>query len=150
MSDTHVFPLSKPEEEWQSELTADEYHVIREKGTEPPGAGEYDKFYPSEGYFVCRACQTPVYSAESKYNSGCGWPAFDKCYVGGIATQLDTSHNMRRIEIMCANCGGHLGHVFHNQKKGRTGERHCVNSHSVRYVKGVPPVGMVEDVVGSG
>ena len=73
-----AFEVNKSAAEWKQSLTPEEYHVIREKGTERPGTGEYDKQYPKEGYFACRACGNPLYSAQSKFNSGCGWPAFDK------------------------------------------------------------------------
>ncbi|KAH9260611.1 methionine-R-sulfoxide reductase [Batrachochytrium salamandrivorans] len=101
------FPQS--EQEWRNKLTAKEFHVLREKGTEPPRVGEYDKFYPKEGYFACRGCGNPLYSAQAKFDSGCGWPAFDKCYKGAIATHMDGSLFMRRIEIVCAKCGGAPG-----------------------------------------
>ena len=122
--------------EWKENLQPNEYEVLRQKGTEPQG-GEYDKFYPKpgEGYFACRGCRAPLYSAEAKFNSGCGWPAFDKCYAGAVETTVDESHGMQRIEITCANCAGHLGHVFVGEV-AHIKERHCVNSVSVKFVKG--------------
>ena len=75
------------EADWKKKLTKEEYHVLREKGTERPGTGEYDKYFPKEGYFACRGCMNPLYSYEAKFNSGCGWPAFDKCFKGAIKTQ---------------------------------------------------------------
>ena len=158
------FPITKTEEEWRKELSPEEYKVIRGKGTERPRSGEYDKvtpvpntqpapetsqlicpalrqFYPKpdEGHFTCRACQNPLYSAASKFNSGCGWPAFDKCYTDSVAIKVDRSLGMQRVEIMCAKCGGHLGHVFQGEHATPTNERHCVNSVSVKFVKGVAP-----------
>lgn len=124
------------EGDWRKVLSKQEYNILREKGTEYPGTGEYDGFYPDEGHFVCRGCGNAIYSAESKFKSGCGWPAFDKCYKGSIATKTDGSMGMRRIEIMCAKCGGHLGHVFEGERMTETNQRHCVNSLSVKYVKG--------------
>lgn len=121
--------------DWQSVLSKQEFHVLREKGTEYPGTGEYDGFYPSEGHFVCRGCGNPLYSAESKFKSGCGWPAFDKCYKDSIKIKTDSSLGMRRVEIMCNKCDGHLGHVFEGERMTDTNERHCVNSVSVKYVK---------------
>merc|ERR1711998_415044 len=113
-------------------------------GTEPRG-GEYDGFYPKagEGYFECRACKAPLYSAEAKFKSGCGWPAFDKCYKGAVETTIDSSHGMRRIEITCAKCGGHLGHVFEGERMTATNERHCVNSVSVKFNKNIQALGVV-------
>lgn len=128
-------PSTVTEDEWKKFLTGEEYKIIRLKGTEYPGTGEYDGFYPKEGYFACRACGNPLYSAESKFKSGCGWPAFDKCYKGSVKTIADSSLGMRRVEILCANCEGHLGHVFEGERMTPTNERHCVNSVSVRYVK---------------
>ena len=129
------------ESEWRKKLSSGEYHVLRQKGTEPQG-GEYDAFYPkpTEGYFACRGCAAPLYSAEAKFKSGCGWPAFDKCYKGSVETTTDTSHGMQRIEITCAQCAGHLGHVFVGERMTPTNERHCVNSVSVKFVKGPSPV----------
>ena len=128
----------KSEAEWKAELSDFEYKVLREKATEPAGSGEYDGFYPKagEGHFVCRGCKNPLYSAEAKFKSGCGWPAFDKCYKGGVKTIEDNSYGMRRIGILCARCDGHLGHVFVGEGMTKTNERHCVNSASVKFVKG--------------
>lgn len=124
------------EDEWRSVLTKQEFHVLREKGTESAGSGEYDGYYPKEGHFVCRGCGNPLYSAESKFKSGCGWPAFDKGYKDSIKTKTDVSFGMRRVEIMCNKCDGHLGHVFEGERMTPTNERHCVNSVSVKYVPG--------------
>jgi peptide-methionine (R)-S-oxide reductase len=137
MSAKRNFPVVKTDEEWREELDANEYTVLREKGTELAGTGEYDKFFPKkhEGHFCCRGCGQPLYSADSKFNSGCGWPAFDKCYKGALVTEVDGSLGMRRIEIMCSGCGGHLGHVFEGERFTETNERHCVNSLSIKFVK---------------
>lgn len=129
-------PKSMSESDWSSVLTREEFRIIRKKGTEYPGTGEYDSFYPKEGYFACRACGNPLYSAESKFKSGCGWPAFDRCYEGGVAIERDASLGMVRTEILCAKCRGHLGHVFEGERFTETNERHCVNSLSVKYVDG--------------
>jgi|EP00966_Prymnesium_polylepis_P095393 peptide-methionine (R)-S-oxide reductase len=135
-----VVKFEKTEEEWKALLTPVEFKILRQKGTERPGTGEHDRFYPKkgEGHFVCAACKAPLYSAEAKFKSGCGWPAFDKCYTNSVACNIDTSHGMRRVEITCAACGGHLGHVFEGEKMTPTNERHCVNSVSVKFVKGDP------------
>lgn len=131
------FPVHKTDAEWKSALTPEEYNVIRCKGTEPPGpTSEYNAFAPKSGYFVCRACQNPLYSAEAKFHSGCGWPAFDRCYTGSVITQADPSLGRLRTEILCARCGGHLGHVFHGERLAETDERHCVNSLSIQYKDG--------------
>lgn len=130
------YPVQKTEEEWKQVLSEEEYNVLREKGTERAGTGEYNKFKPGTGHFKCRACNAPLYSAKAKFDSGCGWPAFDKCYEGSVRTEVDLSFGRKRIEILCANCGGHLGHVFQGERYTDTDERHCVNSISVKYEKG--------------
>lgn len=128
------------DEEWKQRLTESEYNVLRLKHTEPPHSGEYDNYYPkpTEGHFACKACANPLYSAAAKFDSGCGWPAFDKCYKNAVDTEVDETLGMRRVEILCARCAGHLGHVFENENLTETNERHCVNSVSVKFVKGAP------------
>jgi len=141
--------LQRTEDEWKTVLTPEEYAIIRGKGTEMAGSGEYDKFCPaaSEGHFVCRACKQPLYSAAAKFESGCGWPAFDKCYVGAVRMSLDESHGLKRVEITCKNCDGHLGHVFLGERKTDTDERHCVNSMSIKFVKGAPAETLKEEAL---
>jgi len=136
----HFPKLQKTEEEWKALLTAEEYAILRGKGTEAAGSGEYDRYFPapSEGHFVCRACKQPLYSAAAKFDSGCGWPAFDKCYKDSIRMAVDQAYGIKRIEITCGNCGGHLGHVFLGEKHSDTDERHCVNAMSIKFVKGIP------------
>lgn len=131
--------IAKSEEEWRNLLTPSEYNVLREKGTEPPGSGEYDEFSPATGYFACKACGNPLYTAAAKFHSGCGWPSFDKCIKGSLMTHEDTSFGMKRIEIVCARCDSHLGHVFEGENFTETNERHCVNSLSVKYHKETLP-----------
>ena len=114
-----------------NELTAEERYVIEDKGTERPFAGEYDDFY-EEGAYVCRRCNAELYRSIDKFDARCGWPAFDK-EVPGAVTQLPDPDGMR-IEIECANCGGHLGHVFMGEGFTDTNARHCVNSLSMRFV----------------
>lgn len=138
------YTVTKTEEEWKTELGDAEYYVLREKGTERPGTGEYDKFYPKSGHFTCGGCGLPLYSAEAKFDSGCGWPAFDKIVEGAVVTQTDSTLGMTRVEILCAGCGGHLGHVFEGEGLTPTMERHCVNSLSVKYVDEPLPEGKVE------
>ena len=138
------YPVKKSEEEWRHELAPETFYILREKGTERPGTGKYDKFYPKDGHFACAGCGTPLYSAASKFDSGCGWPAFDKIVKGSVVTQTDNSFGMRRVEIMCAGCGGHLGHVFDGERMTMTNERHCVNSLSVKYIDAPLPDGSKE------
>ena len=126
------FPLEKTEQQWKEQLTPQEYFVIREKGTERPYTGEYNMHF-EEGTYTCRACAAPLFTSDSKFDSHCGWPSFDQGISNGaIVEKLDKSHGMIRTEIMCANCGGHLGHVF-NDGPTATGLRYCVNSLSIDF-----------------
>ena len=127
------FEVLLTNEEWKQKLTKKEYKVLRNKETEDMG-GKYDLFQPANGFFKCKACDNPLYSAKAKFQAGCGWPAFDKCFNGSIITDANEEENM--IEIMCSKCGGHLGHIFLNEHHTDTNERHCVNSISIKYDNG--------------
>ena len=119
------------EEEWKKKLTPDEFHILREKGTERPFTGEYDKFY-KDGTYKCAGCGTELFTSSSKYDSGCGWPAFYEAMPDKIQESADNSFGMTRVEITCENCGGHLGHVF-NDGPQPSGLRYCVNSISLDF-----------------
>lgn len=121
------------EEEYKNKLTPEQYRVLREKGTERPFTGEYNTHYEN-GIYSCAACGNPLYKSEAKFDSGCGWPSFDDEIEGAIERKRDTTHGMMRTEILCANCGSHLGHVF-NDGPTNTGIRHCVNSLSLDFEK---------------
>lgn len=112
-------------------LTPEEKHVIEDKGTEYPFTGEYDNFY-EKGTFICRRCNNPLYTSEAKFKSGCGWPSFDDTLPGGVKRVPDSDG--MRIEIQCAQCGGHLGHVFEGEHMTDKNTRHCVNSLSIKFV----------------
>ncbi|KAL4338833.1 hypothetical protein AHAS_Ahas12G0249700 [Arachis hypogaea] len=124
--------VQKSEEEWRAILSPEQFRILRQKGTEYPGTGEYDKFF-GEGVYNCAGCGTPLYKSTTKFNSGCGWPAFFEGLPGAINRTPDPDG--RRIEITCAACGGHLGHVFKGEGfPTPTDERHCVNSISLKFV----------------
>ena len=109
-----------------------EKYVILEKGTEKPFSGEYNDFY-EDGIYVCKACDSKLYDSSSKFKSGCGWPSFDDMIEGSVKMQPDSDG--RRTEIVCANCDGHLGHVFVGEGFTDKNTRHCVNSVSIRFIK---------------
>ncbi len=110
------------------ELSAQEKRVLRDKGTEPPFTGQYDRF-AKPGVYCCRQCGTPLYTSDDKFNAGCGWPAFEAELPGAVRRTADADG--RRIEITCQKCGGHLGHVFRGERLTPTNTRHCVNSMSM-------------------
>tara|TARA_B100001564_G_scaffold354019_1_gene363911 strand:+ start:24 stop:860 length:837 start_codon:yes stop_codon:yes gene_type:complete len=119
------------DEEWKNKLTSAEYHILREKGTERPFTGKYDEFF-EDGRYRCAGCDEELFISETKYNSGCGWPAFYESLPNKIEESEDNSFGMKRIEITCKNCGGHLGHVFNDGPKP-TGLRYCINSASLDF-----------------
>ncbi|CCG22819.1 Mxr2 protein [Candida orthopsilosis Co 90-125] len=125
--------MSKSDNEWRAILSPEQFYVLREKGTEPPGSGKYNKTpSSSKGVYECVACHNPLYKASTKFDSGCGWPAFYDAIPGALNVHTDKSHGMTRNEITCAKCGGHLGHVFKGEGFNTpTDERHCVNSISL-------------------
>ena len=118
-------------EKTYNELTPAESYVIEHKGTEPPFTGEYDHFYES-GTYICRRCNAELYRSEDKFDARCGWPAFDD-EIPGAVNRLPDPDGFR-IEIECANCGGHLGHVFLGERLTAKNTRHCVNSLSMRFI----------------
>ena len=124
--------ISKSEEEWRKFLTPEQYHVLREKGTDLPYTGRF-YLHKEKGMYVCAGCGSELFSSEMKFDSDCGWPSFDREITGGKIKQIkDTSHGMVRIEIVCAKCDSHLGHLF-DDGPTLTGKRYCVNSTSIDF-----------------
>ncbi|KAL4764113.1 peptide-methionine (R)-S-oxide reductase [Aspergillus foveolatus] len=129
-------PVNKSEDEWRAVLSPEQFRILREKGTERPGTGEYDSHYPSKGVYTCAGCHAPLYKASHKFKSGCGWPAYFDSIPGAVQRHVDNSFGMERTEITCTNCGGHLGHVFKGEGYPTpTDERHCVNSISLKFTE---------------
>jgi peptide-methionine (R)-S-oxide reductase len=127
------YNVNKTEAEWKAELTEEQYRVLREKGTERPHTGEYNLNF-EEGTYKCAGCNQKLFESTNKFDAHCGWPSFDDAIKGTVTNVLDKSHGMLRTEIVCSNCGGHLGHVF-NDGPTETGQRFCVNSLSIDFDK---------------
>jgi len=123
--------LPQTEDEWRVRLTPEEFHVLREAGTERPWTGEYVDT-KTQGVYHCRACGLELFSSDTKFDSHCGWPSFDDAIPGRVKEIEDRSLGMARTEIRCARCDSHLGHVFHGEGFTPKDTRHCVNSISVR------------------
>lgn len=129
-----IQPINKTEAEWKKILTPEQYHILREKGTERAFTGKYYNTN-DKGVYSCAACGEELFTSDMKFDSDCGWPSFDKAMEGGkIKTAVDRSYGMVRTEIMCAKCGGHLGHLF-DDGPTITGKRYCVNSASLNFIK---------------
>lgn len=126
------FEINKTEEEWKASLTPEQFRVLRKHGTERAGTSPLDKEY-GKGTFKCAGCGTPLFSSETKFNSGTGWPSFYAPIENAIEVSIDRSLFMTRVEVHCAKCGGHLGHVFEDGPRP-TGQRYCMNGVALEFV----------------
>lgn len=125
--------VQKTEEQWKKELTAQQFDVLRNKGTERPHTGKYiNNFEP--GSYVCAGCNNILFTSDAKFESDCGWPSFDQAINGSVNYIPDNSFGMSRTEIVCANCDGHLGHVFDDGPQETTGQRYCTNSVAIKFI----------------
>ncbi len=129
---TESFEITKTPEEWRKILTPEQYYVLREHGTERASSSPLDKTY-ADGTYECAACDLPLFSSETKFNSGTGWPSFYKPLDNAVGTTSDRSFFMTRTEVHCRRCGGHLGHVF-NDGPPPTGLRYCMNGVALKFV----------------
>ena len=127
------FEIQKTEAEWKAELTPEEFYVLREEGTERPFTSDLNKNYEA-GTYVCAACETPLFESEHKFDSGTGWPSFDRAIEGNVEYSTDNKLGYSRTEEHCATCGGHLGHVFNDGPRDTTGKRHCINGVALDFV----------------
>ena len=129
--ETKTYAISKSEDQWKLDLTEIQYYVLRQAGTERPFSSKLNKNY-EEGVYVCAACESPLYESEHKFDSGTGWPSFDRAVKNSIETDVDYKIGVARNELKCNTCGGHLGHVFNDGPK-TTGKRHCINGAALKF-----------------
>ena len=115
-----------------SHLNPEEFHILREAGTERAWSGEYNK-HDSDGIYNCRGCGQPLFSSDTKFDSGSGWPSFDQAFTDAVIEKEDSSYGMTRVEVQCARCKSHLGHVFPDGPRNTTGQRYCMNSLSLKF-----------------
>ena len=127
------FPITKTDSELKAQLSNEAYYVLRKEGTERPFTSPLNKNY-KKGVYHCTACDTPLFKSEHKFDSGTGWPSFDREIKGNVAYGTDNKLGYTRNEEHCANCGGHLGHIFNDGPRATTGKRHCINGVALKFV----------------
>lgn len=128
-----VFSIVKTEAEWKAKLTELQFYVLREAGTEPAFSSSFNDNH-IKGVYVCAACETPLFKSEYKYDSGSGWPSFDRVIKGNVTYSVDFNIGVARNEEHCSTCGGHLGHVFDDGPRETTGQRHCINGAALKFI----------------
>lgn len=132
-TEQHSFPVKKSESQWKNQLSPMAYYVLRQAGTERAFSGAYDKHY-KKGTYHCGGCSHPLYKSEHKYDSRSGWPSFDRAINDAVVYDVDYKIGYARTELLCSQCGGHLGHMFNDGPKKTTGKRHCINSAALNFV----------------
>ncbi|MGO3156145.1 MAG: peptide-methionine (R)-S-oxide reductase MsrB [Mesonia sp.] len=132
-SKAEQFPVQKTEAQWKKELSAEQFNVLRKAGTERPFSSPLNDIKEA-GTFLCAACENPLYVTKNKFKSGTGWPSFDQPIDGGVFFSTDNKLGYTRNEVLCANCGGHIGHVFDDGPKETTGKRFCMNGDAMTFV----------------
>ncbi len=126
--------IEKTDEEWRTQLTPEQYKVLRQKGTEAPFSGKL-LHNDAAGEYTCAACGAVLFDAHTKFDTNCGWPSFYDAKPGAVTFTPDISHGMERTEVTCANCGGHLGHIFPDAPEQPTGQRYCINSAALDFLE---------------
>ena len=129
-----IYTIMKTEVEWKKQLSSMQYYVLREAGTERSFTSPLNN-NKENGLYVCAACNTPLYDSNYKFESGSGWPSFDRAISNNVELDVDYKIGYARTELKCATCGGHLGHSFNDGPKNTTGERHCINGVALKFVK---------------
>lgn len=133
ISEETAYSVQKTDTQWRKELSDLQYYVLRKAGTEPAGSSELLN-NKKKGVYVCAACGTELFMSEHKYDSGSGWPSFDREIKGNVAFDVDYKIGYKRTEEHCAVCGGHLGHVFNDGPRETTGQRHCINGAALKFI----------------